>query len=102
MPKASPRSKMLKLPEIPSKPSTGTTQPGVAINLISSTFNGVLSSAGQSRGYVEGSLNGDHIEAEHNPFHMPSDVEVFAIREEERKAKQLVTTKMSIYFFLKL
>ncbi|KAI9206345.1 uncharacterized protein BJ171DRAFT_440430 [Polychytrium aggregatum] len=33
-------------------------------------------------------------EPKRNPFHMPSDVEVFAMREEERKTKQMAKEKM--------
>ncbi|KAI9343742.1 hypothetical protein DFJ73DRAFT_506734 [Zopfochytrium polystomum] len=66
----SPRSKILKLPEIKAKTETD--------NEVADTFAG--------KG--------------HNPFRMPSDVEIFDLREEERRLKQEAKEKLktlSIY-----
>lgn len=71
----SPRAKILKLPEITKTNFTGPDSPN-----------------------LEDSDDDESISK--NPFHMPSDVEVFAMREEERRMKQEAKEKMqhvSIY-----
>ncbi|TPX71509.1 hypothetical protein SpCBS45565_g01080 [Spizellomyces sp. 'palustris'] len=76
----SPRSKILKLPEIP-RPSYGMT-----LN------KGDSDHLDGDRRRDEG--KGDSIRRSKNPFHMPSDVEVFAMREDERRQKQEAKEQM--------
>lgn len=71
-PKASPRSKLLKLPEISRTTTAATSKPDTATD---------------SQTKDEGETKGKKLK---NPFHMPTDVEVFAMREEERRQKQEV------------
>ncbi|EGF79292.1 hypothetical protein BATDEDRAFT_89615 [Batrachochytrium dendrobatidis JAM81] len=76
---ASPRSKILKLPDI-SKPHVSLVTPSVT--------------------GAKNETSGKHGKIERNPFHMPSDVEVFAMREEDRRVKLEIKEAMknlSIY-----
>ncbi|KAJ3417141.1 Coiled-coil domain-containing protein 38 [Chytridiales sp. JEL 0842] len=69
--KDTPRSKMLKLPEITK--SKGDTEAAKRVNELEKDLL---------------------VDRSANPFHMPSDVEIFAMREEERKQKQQAKENM--------
>ncbi|KAI8924522.1 hypothetical protein BC831DRAFT_465496 [Entophlyctis helioformis] len=76
---ASPRSKMLKLPDIAKSGAALTSTMG---------------------GNAQNSTTLSNKDAERNPFHMPSDVEVFAMAREDRRVKQQAKEAMknlSIY-----
>ncbi|KAI8612042.1 hypothetical protein BC830DRAFT_1138587 [Chytriomyces sp. MP71] len=78
---ASPRSKILKLPEITNQ-GKGET-PYVRSSLKPGNY-ATSSSGGGASSYKNSK----------NPFHMPSDMEVFAMREEEKRLKQEAKEKL--------
>ncbi|KAI8918642.1 hypothetical protein DFJ77DRAFT_456369 [Powellomyces hirtus] len=84
----SPRSRMLKLPNItptaPPRAESASTQPNNNINTNNSTLTPTAADE-QTPSPLRKSTN---------PFHMPSDVEVFSMREEERRQKQETKEKM--------
>ncbi|KAJ3297576.1 Coiled-coil domain-containing protein 38 [Borealophlyctis nickersoniae] len=82
---SSPRSKILKLPDISS----------VAVSRPDTEAEDT-----HDEGDVGAEVGGGGEKRKKNPFHMPSDAEVFAMREEERRVKQEAKEKMkhlSIY-----
>nr|KAJ3421483.1 Coiled-coil domain-containing protein 38 [Polyrhizophydium stewartii] len=96
---ASPRSKMLKLPEIP-KPGGGLTTGGLGAAAAMAPGAAGSSSNALSAQDGDGDDAAKSAGPERNPFHMPSDVEVFAMREEDRRVKQQAKEAMknlSIY-----
>ncbi|KAJ3081675.1 Cilia- and flagella-associated protein 100, partial [Quaeritorhiza haematococci] len=106
------RSRMLKLPEIPKSPVSNnlTTNPssgGAANGNITSGPAAAADSHSASDkkdggsgnaaagGVAAGGKNAEGLIQENpNPFHMPSDVGVFAMRELERKQKQEAKSRM--------
>ncbi|KAJ3187013.1 Coiled-coil domain-containing protein 38 [Gaertneriomyces sp. JEL0708] len=82
----SPRSRILKLPEVP-KPNTLTRSDNGGSNThtngVNATGTGEFSDARDMRKRHKS-----------NPFHMPSDTEVFAMREEERRERQEAKEQM--------
>ncbi|KAI8920403.1 hypothetical protein BC831DRAFT_479822 [Entophlyctis helioformis] len=93
---ASPRSKMLKLPDIAKSGAALTSTMGG--NAQNSTTLSSPDSDDEGDGNVP--VSARNKDAERNPFHMPSDVEVFAMREEDRRVKQQAKEAMknlSIY-----
>ncbi|KAI8593585.1 hypothetical protein BDZ88DRAFT_93809 [Geranomyces variabilis] len=86
----SPRSRMLKLPTIaPSSTAAGGGENDVV--------SGRQSQQQQSRRRQQQSQQSQQrpqSSGSKNPFHMPSDVEVFSMREDERRVKQETKEKM--------
>ncbi|KAI8826926.1 uncharacterized protein EV422DRAFT_17462 [Fimicolochytrium jonesii] len=74
----SPRSKLLKLPSITSVPHSKTDLNTAGARASTANTNDSRGSSGETA----------------NPFHMPSDVEVFALREDERRQKQEAKAQM--------
>ncbi|TPX60736.1 hypothetical protein PhCBS80983_g01648 [Powellomyces hirtus] len=86
----SPRSRMLKLPNItptaPPRAESASTQPNNNNN--TNTNNPTLTPTAADE------QTPSPLRKSTNPFHMPSDVEVFSMREDERRQKQETKEKM--------
>ncbi|KAI9104488.1 hypothetical protein DFS34DRAFT_196624 [Phlyctochytrium arcticum] len=89
---ASPHSKILKLPEIP-RINEQSLAPRTAESV---GMDGALSIVPEDFGGsgIAGTGSARTPRKKKNPFHMPSDVEVFALREDERRQKQEAKEKM--------
>ncbi|KAI9002378.1 hypothetical protein BC832DRAFT_118769 [Gaertneriomyces semiglobifer] len=85
----SPRSRILKLPEVP-KPNTLTRSDGGGTN------NGLNPIGTGDFNDTKDGRDMKDVRRRHksNPFHMPSDTEVFAMREEERRERQEAKEQM--------
>lgn len=96
----SSRSKILRLPEIKSKQASNdgeTTNPKT--KTVSSSNEDKSGEKRGSKGVIA-ALSAEYEAGGANPFHMPSDVEIFAMRDEERRLKQEAKEKvktLSIY-----